>query len=124
MGDTKRGASRRRRGRGVLALAVLGALVGSALLTAPAAATLPTTATVLPGVMGAMVVDAATSHVFVSLPAAGKVAVLDFDGKLVATITGEAGARGLALDANHLYVVRSGTGAIDEIDTGSLTKTR
>ncbi|MDQ1522069.1 MAG: hypothetical protein QOI55_3142 [Actinomycetota bacterium] len=81
-------------------------------------------ATPLPGVMDAMVVDAATGHIFVSLPGASSVAVLDNDGTLVQTIAGEAGARGLALIGDHLYVVAANAGAIDEIDTTTLTRTR
>jgi hypothetical protein len=71
-----------------------------------------------------MVVDPATSHVFVSLYDTSEVAVLDFDGNIVGQITGLAGARGLALVGNHVYVAAANAGAIDEIDTSTLTVTR
>ena len=41
---------------------------------------------------GRILVDPATSHVFVSSPGSNAVVVLDFNGKIVQTITGETGA--------------------------------
>jgi hypothetical protein len=102
---------------------LFGALVPS-LAASPAGANLASNATALPGVMGAIVVDAATSQVFVSMPAISTIAVLDFDGKIVATIAGEAGADGMVLDGSHLYVVASTAGSVDDIDTRTLTRTR
>src|SRR5262245_55204532 len=88
-----------------------------AITATPAGAQMADHAVTLPGAMDDMVVDAASSHVFVSVPSASAVVVLDFDGDMVGTITGEAGARGLALLDGHLYVVAANAGAIDEIDT-------
>jgi hypothetical protein len=98
------------------------AMLVVALGAAPAAAQLPVNATPLPGTFSHMVVDAATSHVFVSITSSGKIVVLNFDGDVVETISGESGARGLAVVGSHLYVVAAGGNAIDDIDTGTLTK--
>ncbi len=106
----------------VLAICVATAALG--IVVGPASAQLPSSATVLPGRMDKMVVDSATGHVFVSLYDTSKIAVLDFDGNLLDTITGEAGARGLALVGSHLYVAASNAGSIDDIDTTTLTRTR
>ena len=108
---------------------VVGALAsllvaGLVFVPAGAQATVTATSTTLPGTLGAMVVDAATSHVFVSLTDTSKIAVLDFTGKIVKTISGESGASGLALVGSDLYVVDSTAGAIDDINTGTLTLTR
>ena len=108
---------------------VVGAVVsllvaGLVFVPAGAQAAVTATATTLPGTIGSMVVDAATSHVFVSLTDTSKVAVLDFTGRLVKVIGGEPGASGLALVGSDLYVVDSTSGAIDDINTGTLTSTR
>jgi hypothetical protein len=100
------------------------AIAGWGLVPSHAGAQMTETPTPLPGLMGAMVVDPATSHVFVSLYDASEVVVLDFDGNIVGTIPGLAGARGLAVVGNHVYVAAANAGAIDEIDTGTLTITR
>jgi WD40 repeat protein len=73
-----------------------------------------------------MAVDPVGQHVFV---AAGQgtsaVYVLDFNGNLVKTITGEPGASGMVVDtATHtLYVADYDATAIAEIDTQTLTET-
>jgi hypothetical protein len=90
----------------------------------PAGAQMADHATALPGLMDTMVVDAATSHVFVSLYDTGEVDVLDLDGTLVRRLTGEPGARGLALQGNKLYVVASTTGTVDVFNTTTLERTR
>src|SRR5262249_32088058 len=100
------------------------AVAGWGLVPSHAGAQMTGNNTPLPGLMGAMVVDPATAHVFVSLYDASEVVVLDFDGNIVTQITGLAGARGLAVVGNHVYVAAANAGAIDEIDTGTLTVTR
>jgi hypothetical protein len=96
----------------------------AAVTAAPAGAQMTDHWVELPGAMDDMVVDAATSHVFVSLPAQNEVVVLDFAGDIVGTISDEAGARGLAMLDGHLYVVAADADAIDEIDTTTLVRTR
>lgn len=73
-----------------------------------------------------MVVDGTNGHVFVSGgPTASAVTVLDFNGAIVQTITGEQGATGLALDESTgtVYVALQNASAISEIDTTTLTET-
>jgi hypothetical protein len=73
-----------------------------------------------------LVVDDAHQHVFVSGVAAsgtGGLLVLDRQGAIVATITDEAGASGMALEGDTLYVARCNLGLIDTIDAASLTRT-
>ena len=69
---------------------------------------------------GRIIVDPATSHIFVSSPGDSQVVVLDYNGAIVKTITNEAGAFGMALSGSTLYVVLSTAGAIEKIDTGDL----
>jgi len=108
--------------RVAVAVSVLGGLL--AFGAPPAGATGPDTTTPLPGHFSAMLVDPTTNHVFVSVSDDSKIAVFDLDGNPVTTIAGEAGAAGLALVGSKLYVVAANAGAIDEIDTGTLTRTR
>lgn len=72
---------------------------------------------------GGIVVDPVGQHVFVS--GGSSVVVLDFQGNIVKTITGEDGASQMALDsATHtLYVALRDANAISEIDTQTLTET-
>ncbi|HEY0387742.1 MAG TPA: hypothetical protein VGC71_04835 [Gaiellales bacterium] len=73
-----------------------------------------------------LLVDDAHQHVFVSgVPSSGTggLLVLDRQGTVVATITDEAGASGMALDGDTLYVARCNVGLIDTIDTETLTRT-
>lgn len=114
----------------IAALAALALAVGSASFastggTTPAGVTetpLPTDPTAEPY----LAVDPVGHHVFV---AAGQgtsaVYVLDFNGNLVKTITGEPGASGMVVDtATHtLYVADYDATAIAEIDTQTLTET-
>ncbi len=81
-------------------------------------------ATPLPGRMSAMILDPATAHVFVALGNTDSIAVLDYDGTLVTTIAGEAGAKGLVVVGDKLYVLAATAGTVDEIDTTTLTRTR
>jgi hypothetical protein len=109
-----------------LSVALTIALVAGAATLVPRAADAqqPSSATPLPGLMSAMVVDSAMHHVFVSLHDTGKIAVLDFNGKLLSTISGETGAGGLALVGSDLYAVAANGTEIDDINTVTLTRTR
>jgi hypothetical protein len=73
---------------------------------------------------GRIVVDAATGHVFVSSPQSSTIVVLDLDGNIVQTISGEAGADAMVVSGSALYVTLTTAGAIDEISTISLSKTK
>jgi hypothetical protein len=73
---------------------------------------------------GRIVVDAATGHVFVSSPQSSAIVVLDLDGNIVQTITGEAGADAMVIRGSVLYVTLTTAGAIDEISTISLSRTK
>jgi hypothetical protein len=90
---------------------------------APAGAQMKDKATTLPGIMRFELVDPASKHVFVSLYDTGKLAVFDFSGNLVHTISGEAGARGMAVVGGTLYVAAANVGAIHEFDTSTFAKT-
>lgn len=71
-------------------------------------------------------VDPVNQHVFVSGgPGTSSIVVLDFDGNIVKTITGEGGASQMALDSatGTLYVALHDATAISEIDTTTLTET-
>jgi hypothetical protein len=70
--------------------------------------------------IGQMAVDQPTSQVFVSCPSTNSVAVMSFSGSLVATITGIAGATGLADVGSEVYVSAVNTGTIDAINTSTL----
>src|SRR5207302_7815084 len=71
---------------------------------------------------GRVLVDSSHSHVFVSSPASNEIVVLDFDGNVVKQIQGEAGADAMVVDGTTLYVTLLAVGAVDEIDTGSLSR--
>jgi hypothetical protein len=73
---------------------------------------------------GRMVVDGTTSHVFVSSPRSSAIVVLDFSGNIVSTITDEPGADAMVVIGSALYVTLTTAGAIDEIDTGKLSRIR
>jgi PKD domain len=103
----------------VLLICALALLVGA---VSPTRADLP--ATELPfSSPGGIAVDPVGQHVFVS--GGSSIAVLDFQGNIVKTITGEDGASQMALDsATHtLYVALRDANAISEIDTQTLTET-
>jgi hypothetical protein len=73
-----------------------------------------------------MTVDPAGQHVFISSgPGGSSIVVMNFDGTIAGTITGEEGASEMALDsATHtLYVALYDASAISEIDTQTLTET-
>jgi hypothetical protein len=74
---------------------------------------------------GELAVDDANEHVFVSGGSfSSSIVVLDFDGNVVTTITGQQGARGMALDpaSGILYVALQNANAISRIDTTTLTE--
>ena len=72
--------------------------------------------------IGQMVVDAPTSHVFISCPTTDSVSVLDFSGNLVATISGIAGASGMTDAGGTVYVSAVNTGSVDAINTSTLAE--
>src|SRR5689334_6105225 len=97
-------------------------LLLAASTTTPAGAASPT---LLPlNGAGFLAVDDAHGHVFATgRPTFGgndKVAVLNTDGTLATTITGVAGAAGLAVSGGKLYVARVGTTTIAVYDTATL----
>jgi WD40 repeat protein len=74
---------------------------------------------------GNMVVDDTHQQVFVSGGGFGSsIVVLDFDGQLVTTITGQQGATGMALDPSTgtLYVALQTANSISRINTDTLTE--
>jgi len=116
----------------VALLLVCGAVgIGSASGRAVSFSVADDTATPLPfpGSSGAniwLAVDGAHQHVFVSGgPGNSSIAVFDYSGNLVDTITGEPGASQMALDASThtLYVALHDATAISAIDTDTLAET-
>jgi hypothetical protein len=73
---------------------------------------------------GRIVVDGKSGRVFVSSPASNEIDVLDLDGQLVKRIQGEAAPDAMVVSGATLYVTLRTAGAIDEIDTGSLLRTK
>jgi len=73
---------------------------------------------------GHMVVDPKTKHVFISSPEAGAIVVLDYSANILGTISNEAGADGMVVSGTSLYVALTTSGAIDEISTTQLSRTR
>jgi YVTN family beta-propeller protein len=73
-----------------------------------------------------MAVDDANEQVFVSGGQFGSsIVVLDFDGNVITTISGQQGATGMALDSSTgtLYVALHNANAVSMIDTGTLAET-
>jgi sugar lactone lactonase YvrE len=100
-------------GRGAAILGAFVALLTASAVPAPARAATTDLGTVG---FGAMVVDDANQHVFVSEPKANAVAEFDFAGKLIATVADVYGAWGMTLSGDDLYVAESTTGDIVRID--------
>jgi hypothetical protein len=104
-------------------------LCAAAVFVGPAAAAQAGTSTQLPfGPSNEtwLVVDPVGQHVFVSGGrGTSSIVVLDFNGNIVKTITGEPGASQMAVDpATHtLYVALNDATAISMIDTETLTET-
>jgi hypothetical protein len=70
---------------------------------------------------GAIVVDDANSHVFVSSPGGNDVQVYNFSGTLLKTISGINGADGMVINGSTLYVAENvSNGAIEEIRLSDL----
>jgi hypothetical protein len=112
-----------RQGLAVFSLAL------AALFLGPTAAAQADTVTQLPFTAAPVwvAVDPAGQHVFVSGGrGTSSIVVLDFDGNVVATITGEEGASQMAVDtATHtLYAALDDASAISEINTQTLTETK
>jgi hypothetical protein len=72
---------------------------------------------------GRILVDAASSQVFVSSPADSAIVVTDLSGTMKKRINGEAGANAMAIVGSTLYVALTTLGEIDKIDTGTLSET-
>jgi hypothetical protein len=108
-----------------LALLLLGLTV--ALVGSPAAAQADAV-TQLPFTSGPLwlAADPTGQHVFVSGgPGTSSIVVLNYDGTIAKTITGEQGASQMAVDAgtHTLYAALHDANAISEIDTQTLTET-
>jgi len=73
---------------------------------------------------GHMVVDPKTKHVFISSPEASAIVVLDYSANILGTISNEAGADAMVVSGSSLYVALTTSGAIDEISTTQLSRTR
>jgi hypothetical protein len=73
---------------------------------------------------GSMVVDNARGRVLASGTAGNVVDVLDFSGRLVATIPNIYGAFGMVIQGRDLYVAESTVGAVVEIDLHTLKARR
>lgn len=84
----------------------------------PGATALPITG------FGRILVDATTSRVFVSSPQSSTIVAMDLSGNVVSTITDEPGADAMVVIGSVLYVTLTTAGAIDEIDTGNLSRIR
>jgi hypothetical protein len=70
-----------------------------------------------------MLVDGAHGHVFITGAAVdSQIVVLNEDGSSAGAITREQGAGGMTLSGTLLYVARCGQGAVDVIDTTTLTR--
>jgi DNA-binding beta-propeller fold protein YncE len=68
-----------------------------------------------------MVVDGVQRHVFVTASGdSNDIKVVDFDGNIVSTITGEPGASAMVIHDATLYVLLSGADQIDRIDLATL----
>jgi hypothetical protein len=71
-----------------------------------------------------MVSDTAHDQTFVTGSGSdSSIVVIDGQGTVTKTITGEGGAGGMALDGSTLYVALCGSATIDVIDTATLEKT-
>jgi hypothetical protein len=70
------------------------------------------------------VVDGANHHVFVDgSPDDSQIVVMNEDGTIATTISGESDASGMVIDGSTLYVARCQAHTIDEISTTTLTNT-
>ena len=113
---------------------VFGAAGAASAATAPSSIAATDTVTNLPytGANG-MVVDLATSHIFISGAVSSSVSttqptyveVLNLSGEIVGAVTGQNGASGLALsaDGSTLYVADEGSNTITAINANTLAQT-
>jgi Bacterial Ig-like domain (group 3) len=69
---------------------------------------------------GDMVVDDANQHVFISSPADNSVAVFDFSGDLVTTLSNLPGASGMVIVGSTLYVSEGTSGTIERFNLATL----
>jgi hypothetical protein len=103
------------------------ALPGFATQAGASTSPVPTT-TLLSGTYSSMAVDPVGDHVFVSLPSAGTVEVLDLSGKFVSTIsgfsTGVEAANSVIYADSHIYLADTAAGDVDEIDPSTYTVDR
>ncbi len=108
---------------GGVRLLVVAVLVALALPSTAAADS--TTELPIEGLWG-MAVDAEHEHVFVTgFPINDVVTVLDFDGTIVGSITGQQGASGMVVDpaTDTLYVALRNADAISAVSTATLAET-
>lgn len=108
------------RGLRLLVVAVLVALASPSTAAADSTTELP-----IEGLWG-MAIDDEHEHVFVSgFPVTDTVVVLDFDGTIVGSITGQQGASGMVVDpaTDTLYVALRNADAISAVSTSTLTET-
>src|SRR4051812_8107035 len=96
-----------------LVVAAMLAAVGTGGLAKPAQASGPTDLGIVD--YARIVIDPATSHIFISSPSSNSVVVTDLSGNLVTTITGEAGAGGMVVVGTTVYVALTTAGSIDRI---------
>jgi hypothetical protein len=73
---------------------------------------------------GRVLGDPTNCYVYVSSPASDAVVVVDYSGNVVKTIKDEYGAGAMVINDSSLYVALTTTGAIDEIDTATLTRVK
>ncbi len=73
---------------------------------------------------GRVVGDPRHCQVFISSPASNAVVAVDFSGRVLSTISDEFGAGAMVIDGSTLYVALTTSGAIDAIDTNSLTRVK
>jgi hypothetical protein len=111
--------------RGFL-LAAAGVVLHAAPASAAAAPPNPTTVELGSSFIGAIAVDDANQHVFLSVPISGQIEVYDFNGNLVKTITGLPGADAMVVHGSTLYVGEDGdatldSGAIVAVDLSTLS---
>jgi hypothetical protein len=71
---------------------------------------------------GRILVDPASSQIFVSTGSGNSIVVLSLTGTVTKTITGETGAGAMVVHGTTLYVTLS-SGAIDRVNTATLTET-
>ncbi|HEX2178091.1 MAG TPA: hypothetical protein VHL54_01025 [Actinomycetota bacterium] len=93
-------------------------------VTMPAKVALAATSTTLPDGFNAIVVDQTNGRLFVSSAETSVITVLDLAGNVVNILEDLPGAAGMALVGDSLYVALFEAGAVEVIDTKSLTRIR